>query len=1287
MAEVNPPAKYTCTAHIRAPPSLTSHIDIVNRATAPCQNENPTYGALISFDFRCPSDLFHDQKELVAKFNLNFTTQDESHTPIEIQDAQVGHFTFDNNIAELINESKIGSPFEIIRPFKNGTAEITMRQLDGYSKGGYNNVRIIVLLNAYPSNIDVSVSLSTEDGINRLSRAFTGAGRPYSASSPDEEKLQNLLCWTAGLGYGKLFEAYLDQAPRGLDTEDAFGMTPFSWAALGGHTSVIHLALQHAGSISARSRTILGPAPLEAAARSKDENIFNSFLKCLKYFENLKDGIPETDEIPTPNEMKELENSDIEQEIDIAVRREQAVTVRKLVEMLRDRQGDEKAWLTDEIRKASEKGVFYHVQALRSCGAEVNYSDGTNINSPSLMSAINNNRTKVAEYLIFEGATDKKALCTAVKNKQHNTIRALLQVGALVEEDKVKLLEMATREKDSTTLMLLKVEKSTGRLATSEDLHPKVDGLFEATVVDFPKDQTPKFDELSVADLMQKPEAFFDLTDTTAFKWFHLPANNMKWAEALIRKIYQRDPSMAYKVLEPKRWVKRQHEGEKDSPHARFMMPACHDFSEAFKDNKEVAYDKKDKHVVLFMPYLHWDEEVAMQNRSEFLANPPPDASTSTNEPGNQTPITKKEDMLLRSYLLSEINCDKNSRHVLHIRRTLDQSLYHNLNDTKVRDADQTVHRYQKKLKDKKPNESHDPFTAIMVDQLWLWILLGPSGKAQAIVTCFPSRSWHDVDKESGPNLQQNPQQNPRQDSQGCKSLDQRRATDVVQTTKSYIQQRPDAVKTPYDLAGVIASRCSRALLDHSADMLNFAEVYANSISDIMNEEILLFDTFNRLMQTRTRTIHRLRREGRQKENEESIEADSYLANEIMEKIESLETLKEDALIFKDFEKRCQQYRKYTLDTEIPNESEIKDLGKKCNKEKKKHHLIRLLEKFGRLYVLDITREIALLRQIKDIQDELEMMEKVFADQKEVLEAMDRIIRLMVQTKLNPDDGMQTGSTDTKWNSRRVSNGSKAERDYSENRQHSFKNYRHHKRIESTVIYDSDSTLGDEHSLANESQYYSGKGTSRKRDYLKQTPSMIWEFRHQKQNLPLRTVFRLLEQVKKMNERARNTNSALNTLVDLKQKQNNMIDTRTARLQAEQSHKMALEAEAQGKALMVFTIVTIVFLPLSFIAAFFAIPTKEFGTGNLTLDFVSKITFPVSAATSFLFIAIGFATSNWRRLADKISSKIRSDSGKKSHPVVEDKSDQKQIKSNAQVNNESLSQPEGAILRKNDSLV
>jgi hypothetical protein len=56
--------------------------------------------------------------------------------------------------------------------------------------------------------------------------------------------------------------------------------------------------------------------------------------------------------------------------------------------------------------------------------------------------------------------------------------------------------------------------------------------------------------------------------------------------KALIDRISHRNPSLAHKVLEQKRWIKRQHEGVEGSSHARFMMPACHDFQEAFRNKK-----------------------------------------------------------------------------------------------------------------------------------------------------------------------------------------------------------------------------------------------------------------------------------------------------------------------------------------------------------------------------------------------------------------------------------------------------------------------------------------------------------------------------------------------------------------------------------------------------------------------------------------------------------------------------------------------------------------------------
>lgn len=56
---------------------------------------------------------------------------------------------------------------------------------------------------------------------------------------------------------------------------------------------------------------------------------------------------------------------------------------------------------------------------------------------------------------------------------------------------------------------------------------------------------------------------------------------------------------------------------------------------------------------------------------------------------------------------------------------------------------------------------------------------------------------------------------------------------------------------------------------------------------------------------------------------------------------------------------------------------------------------------------------------------------------------------------------------------------------------------------------------------------------------------------------------------------------------------------------------------------MVFTIVTIIFLPMSFIAAFFAINFEDWD-GRLTIGYVSKYMFGIGLAISFVFVASAF---------------------------------------------------------------
>ncbi|KAE9366832.1 hypothetical protein N431DRAFT_384803 [Stipitochalara longipes BDJ] len=139
-----------------------------------------------------------------------------------------------------------------------------------------------------------------------------------------------------------------------------------------------------------------------------------------------------------------------------------------------------------------------------------------------------------------------------------------------------------------------------------------------------------------------------------------------------------------------------------------------------------------------------------------------------------------------------------------------------------------------------------------------------------------------------------------------------------------------------------------------------------------------------------------------------------------------------------------------------------------------------------------------------------------------------------------------------------------------------------------------------------------------------------------------------LERIQKMNDLAANTYQALNDLLDLKQKEFNVSEARkqaeiTARHVeiADQSQKQgqrqvtlaeatmaqAEETARQGKTVMLFTVVTIIFLPLSFMAAFFAISVDSFpfnDNGKLPMSYVLKYMLSISAAISIPFVLIAF---------------------------------------------------------------
>lgn len=93
---------------------------------------------------------------------------------------------------------------------------------------------------------------------------------------------------------------------------------------------------------------------------------------------------------------------------------------------------------------------------------------------------------------------------------------------------------------------------------------------------------------------------------------------------------------------------------------------------------------------------------------------------------------TEADERLLRDGIDPKRTDIENSRGTaLHIRRTLDQSYFLNLEDTSRRDRDQVVYRATRLPWDIPGNLTR----IVMVDQLWMWIL-------DDCMHCFDSISY-----------------------------------------------------------------------------------------------------------------------------------------------------------------------------------------------------------------------------------------------------------------------------------------------------------------------------------------------------------------------------------------------------------------------------------------------------------------------------------------------------------------------------------------------------------------
>ena len=120
------------------------------------------------------------------------------------------------------------------------------------------------------------------------------------------------------------------------------------------------------------------------------------------------------------------------------------------------------------------------------------------------------------------------------------------------------------------------------------------------------------------------------------------------------------------------------------------------------------------------------------------------------------------------------------------------------------------------------------------------------------------------------------------------------------------------------------------------------------------------------------------------------------------------------------------------------------------------------------------------------------------------------------------------------------------------------------------------------------------------------------------------------DQVEGMLKSAQTAQKAFKELLDMKQKQANIVEAHLAREQTE-------VAADQSRSIMIFTIFTIIFLPLSFFASVFGINAREWSgvTQNLRLHTILTYMGSISIAVIVVALLVAFNKLT-RRLAQKV---------------------------------------------------
>ncbi|KAK0748858.1 ankyrin repeat-containing domain protein [Apiosordaria backusii] len=1037
----------------------------------------------------------------------------------------------DHHSRNLVSWAAQGGKYEVMQKLCEKDLDLNLRDMTGrtpLSWAAGSGVEPVVQLLLGKPDIDKAAD---NDGCTLLHWAVH-SGNPDTVKRLLEQEIpldskdkagRTPLSWAAAEGHRHLTGLLLSQKAA-KDSEDREKRTALSWAAESGHDECVRLLLEKGASVKTKDSN--DRSPLSWAAEGGHDNCVQLLLS--------KGADPDSKDTNRKTPLSwAAENGHL--------------GVVKTLLALRG----VKARSGDNGENRSKKDA--RVPDGKRAGVEVNSRDNK-LRTP-LWYAAKNHHLTVFETLLLYGATP---------DTRDIDDKTLIEV--LVE----KIQGIQGPATQTWKAMLEKLKSSGSLWREPRPDAASVDKEFSATVVYVSKSDELDIDHRmpSVESLLQGEHLLSPHGATCA--WMHLPANNMRWVEALMAKRYEvcgeNESWKSDVVLKPRFWVQQQHKSQEGPYHARFMRPACHPIviRERWGTTKLSQEVKPKESKPKKESKTPKSSSIQQEGQSSNESGQPKKSESKQEEPDSTDVKTKREKnepkspeagqegsnstrglVLFMPYLHWELQAQQNKlKDIMETKKSLHredngESLHRDrVKEELAKGPDEicgTEKLYWRYL-----DEEHPLHARRTLDQFYYHTLTDTKKRDedQAVIRYYKDRNkkkaleeqpvltmvdqlWMWVLPACGKSpetiITAFPQRSNRMSTNTSKST-----TSLVSNIIDRSRELPE--KSAGELAQVIAAECSRIYFDNTSsrsELIQFLEIYTTSIGEITERETVRFDEF-----------------------QANIRKNSEKSMEVASDGEPEGAVNEDPAVLKA--------------------------------------------------LLNVENDIEDLRQIKDIREELNIMSSVFHAQKRVLQAMDHVLREPKDRRNGHDGG------------------------------------RNMKRTNSFPL-----------TMASPFGIMDSGVEDRNDQWMYHSPM-------------LEVVNQNIDEVVRLDRFAERALQAIQQLLDLKHQQANLIEEKmTRKLTAgifEINEKTADltkgifqindKTDKQGNTIMYFTVATIIFLPLSFMASFLTIEVDEFPrgeSGHLSLGFVLIIIFTVSVA---VIVPSVFAAFNLDRVHRTIKKRI-----------------------------------------------